>query len=361
MSGIRLSSARPRSCSPPFSAFEGTDGDGDVNIYRACVGNDAGLASKITNLNDGGVTSDGMHNPVMSPNGTKILFELANTSTGYTEIWVVSRTPGSTPTQLVADASNYCLHPSWGADNDTFVYVKGAGGALTGGSILKDTVSSPGSPTTLKTASGGFSPYRPAFNFDGTRVAYLWDQDVGGTGHLRVMDADGTNDASLDTAVKYRFQGPQFSWAHASNVLAYDDGDTSGAGNTYVINADGTGQVQINANGVAAGLTCRVSDRAWPPDDSYVVFSANLALGVGHNPIRAELDGSNTTDLDASHGAYAQDYFRHVLVADNRIWFIQSNVVLGSVALDGTDYRADLTIDGAAMGSFANGDGWFYN
>lgn len=349
-------------CSPPFGALHGTDFSGaDGNVYRACIGDPAGGASQYSSFDDGAITSEGVHNPVLSPDKTKILFELANPSTGFTEIWVVANTPGSNATQLLADASNYYLHPSWHPDSDQFVCVHGASGAILG-AIVSSAVSTPGTTAVLKNKSGTQSPFRPQYNFDGTRIAYLFDTNVGGTGDLMVMDDDGTNDASVDNAVKYRFQGAQFSWANASNVIAYDDGDnTVGTCKTNVINDDGTGKVQINANGDAAGLTCRVSHLAWPPDDSYVVFSANLGLGVGHNPIRAELDGSTTTDLAFSHGAWLQDNFRQVLVADNRIWFINSQVQLGSVALDGTDYVNYLTIDGAAMADFSTGDGWYFN
>lgn len=361
MGGVRLSGIAMQGCSPPFGCFEGTDGDGDANVYRACVDDLAGQATQITDFDDGGVTSEGIHNPVLSPDRRWILFELANPSTGFFEIWVVSSAPGSPGTQLLSDASNYYIHPFWHPDSDTFVCVKGAAGALSGGSILKTSVSDIGTIATLKTAAGGFSPYRPQFNFDGSRVAYNWDQDVGGTGHLRVMDDDGTNDAALDTAVQYRFQGAQFGWANGINVIAYDDG-VPGSNAAYVINDDGTGKVQINANGVAAGALTRVSDRAWPPNDSYVIISAATGIfGSYQDAVRAELDGSTTSVILTTNGGWLQDYFRQVLVFAGRIWFIESQTVLGSCLINGTDYRNDLTIDGAAMDDFGTGDGWFYN
>lgn len=345
-------------CSPPFGATEGTSGDGDYNVYRACVGDTAGEATRYTDFDDGGLTSEGIRNPVLSPDGSKILFELDPTSSGFTEIWVVDNTPGSTATQVLADASNYLMHASWHPDSDQFVYVHGASGSFLG-SIKKSSVSTPGTTSTLKTKDATNSPFRPQFNFDGSRVAYLWDTNVGGTGHLRVMDDDGTNDSALDTAVKYRFAGAQFAWSNDGTMIAYDDG-ASGSNIAYVINADGTGRTQINAAGDALGGTCRVSDRAWPPDDSYVVIAAGLGAGY-QDVVRAELDGSDTTILATGHGSWNQDYFRQVLVADNRIWFIESATVLGSVAIDGTDYRTDLTIDLAAMDDFGSGDGWYYN
>lgn len=359
MSGQKLS-ARSYVCGPPFSAFEGTDGDGDVNLFKCCTGDGAGIATYITNYNDGGTTTDGMHNPTVSPDTGSVIYEQSDVGTGFTEIWVVPNLTFETPTQVLADGSNYLFHPWWGPDSDTIVYVRGAAGALIGGSIETVAISG-GSPTVLKSAAGGLSPYRPQFSPDGTMIAYMFDQDVGtGASQLRVMNADGSGDILLDTIDRYRLQGGQFSWSPNSQMIAYDDG-ANGTNAAYVINADATGKTQINANGDAAGANVRVSDRAWPRNGSYVVFSSDLALGAGHNPIRAELDGSDTTDLNAAHGAWAQDYFRQVIVHENRIWFIENNTTVASCSMTGSAYRVDLTIDGAQMGDFSTGDGWYFN
>lgn len=347
------------SCSPPFGALLGTDFPGaDGNVWRACVGDTAGQASMYTDFNDGAITSEGVHNPVLSPCNTKILFELANPSTGYTEIWVVANTPNSTATQLIADASNYVMMPMWHPDCDQFTYVHGAGGSLLG-SVKKSSVSSPGITTTLKSASGTFSPFRPAFNYDGSKIAYVFDQNIGGTGQLRVMNSDGTGDTSIDSAVRYRFQGAQFSWALSMNVICYDDGVPSGTNAAYIINSDGTGQTQVNAAGDAASTMVRVSHTAWPPTEDYVIFQSFSGFGGG--PARGELDGSTSTSLNLFNGPWSQDYFRQVILYNQRIWYIKSATQLASMLLDGTDVRNDLTITGAEMDDFSNGDGWYYN
>lgn len=360
MGGVRLGGrAFVLTCSPPFGDSQGTDGN-DVNVWRACVGDTAGLATQYSDFTDGATLVADVFNPVISPDLSSILFNIRNQSTGFFEIWLVANQPGSTATQVLADASNYLLAPSWHPDSDQFTYHRGAGGALSGGAIEKSSVSNPGSVTVLKSAAGGQSPFRPQFNFDGSRIAYMFDNDIGTGGELRVMDADGSNDIQLDTGVRYLAQGPQFSWAHAMNVIAYDDGQ-SGTNAAYVINDDATGRVQINSAGTAAGASVRVSDRAWPVGDGYVVYGSQLGgAGTVYNPIHAELDGSTTSTLNGSHGAWAQDYFRKVLVANNRIWWIEDTNTLAGVALDGTDYTVYLTIDGAAMKSFASGSGWFY-
>lgn len=370
MTGIRLGgiATAPSSCSPPVGAFGGSATGGDPQVWRACSDNAPGEMTQYTNFS-GFTDADQCSNPVLSPDGTKILFQPLSAVTGYDEVWVVDAVPGSTPTQLVADASNYVFHPAWGADSDTFVYVHGSGGSTASGTIKKDTVSAIGSPVSLKAAAGGFSPYRPQFNFDGSRVAYIWDKDIGAGGDLRCMDADGTNDASLDNTIGGYFfnQPPQFSWANTQNLIAYVNISSAPFG-LYVIDDAGAGKTQLNANGDAAGFTAVVSGLAWPADDSFVVFTSNIGTGFW-DVFRAELDGSNTTQLGTLH-AQSQGWFEAALVFGGRIWLITdtdasaSKGVISSMLLDGTDERTDFDSSagaGTAVSAFAGGDGWYVN
>lgn len=371
MGGVRIGgTALPTEiCSPPFAAYDGAGvGDQSPQVYRWCPSNSPGDANRYTTF-AGFTQADQCHNPVLSPDASKILFEVDGSTSGLREVWVTDNIVGSTATSLVADGVNNAIHPFWGPDSDTFLYVLGNATAISGGTIYKDTVSSPGSPVSLKTATGGRSPYRPQFNFDGTRVCYIFAQDVGtGSGQLRVMDADGTNDSSLfGTLNKIRLDNPaQHSWANAANIIAFEDG-ANGSNSAYIINDDGTGQVTINANGDAAGAAAVMSAFAWPPDDSYVVIGAHI--GTPWSPVRCELDGSTTTQL-GTIGGVNQNYFKSPIVYQNLIWFISSTDAsagigkIGNMALDGT---GETTLFDTSLGAgnlvapFVGGDGWYYN
>ena len=227
MGGVRLAGiALNVTISPPWTAYGGAATSGDPQVYRWTSANAPGEANVYTDFS-GFVDADQCHNPVLSPDESMILFEVTGASSGYREIWVTDNVVGSTPTLLVADGSNYVIHPFWSSDSDTFCYVHCAGGLLQGGTIYKDQVSAIGSPVSLKVAGGGLSPFRPQFNFDGTRIAYLMDQDVGsGAGEVRVMDDDGTNDASVFTTLnRVRLDNPaQMSWANTMNTIAFETG-----------------------------------------------------------------------------------------------------------------------------------------
>jgi Tol biopolymer transport system component len=311
--------------------------------------------------------ADQCMNPVLSPNGNKILFEIESLISGYREIWVVNAVPDSTATQVVADGSNYVIHPSWGPDSDTFAYVHCAGGALLNGIIKKDSISALGSPASLKTPPAGGSCWRPRFNFDGSKIAYVMTKTVG-PHDLRVMNDDGSSDAAIDsTLAGYRSNQPsQFSWANGLNKIAFETG-AGGSTPAYVVNSDGTGKTQINTSGDAAGAAARLSHLAWPADDSWVLFVADL--GFGHiSMIRAELDGSDTTRLGTT-GAINQGWYVTGLVFENRIWFISgANSVntgkMRSMALDGTDEVENFNNTlgtGNAVADFTGGDGFYFN
>lgn len=364
MGGIRLgATAVVVTCSPPFGIQSSVDSS--FNAYRACSNNAPGEATAYSDFADGDTVIGNIHNVRISPDQTKILFQLLSEVTGLEEVWVVNNSPGSTATQLLSSGTDSFYHPSWGADSDTFVYVQAAGAGLpTGGAIKKDQVSAIGSPTTLKTAAAGFSVYRPQFNFDGTKVAYWYQQNAGASDELRCMNDDGTGDATVDTGVgNYDNNNPQqFGWARGMNMIAYDAGT-----NAYVINSDGTGRVQINANGDAAGVAVNVTQDCWAMDDSFVVVTCNLGSGF-FNLIRAELDGSNTASLNASHGTPNQSWMRGAFIANARIWFLETIggggeiQQVASTLEDGTDYRVDLDVSlGSSLAGFFGGDGFVWN
>lgn len=349
---------------PPFGAQRLSDSS--FNVYRVDANTTPGNAAQISNFSDGATVIENTHNARLSPDGTKILFQVLSASTGNEEIWLVSSTPGSTATQLVASGTDSCYHASWAPDSDTFVYCQAAGSGLpTGGAIYKDTVSSPGSPTTVRSASAGFSPYRPQFNYDGSKIAYWWQQNLGSSDELRCMNADGSGDASVDTGVgNYDNNNPQtFGWARAANKLCYDAG-----ANAYVINSDGTGRTQINANGDAAAVALNITSDCWAMDDSFVVVTANLGNGY-IDLVRAELDGSDTNSLNASHGAANQTWMRGAYVFNSRVWFIEeasgtSGGKISSTLQDGTDYRVHLNVnDGSVLEDIgaSGGDGFVWN
>lgn len=341
-------------CSPPFSAFEGSSGDGDVNVYRRCRTNAAGDATRYSDYDDGGATLDGIHDPVLSPDRTTIAFIGANASTGLGELYVVANVPGSTPVMLEDDAITWIHHPMWSPDSSTIVFTRGGSASNLYGGTVESIPAAGGTPTVLYSPGGSDLAYRPAYSYDGAYIAFL--KAISGNDELWVMEADGSNAGSIATlSGSYRLDGSQFAWANGELTLVYDNGALLTT--VYSIAYDGTGQTSL-----IGSASFRVSKFAWAPDDSFVVVTRNN--GTFWEIMRVELDGSGGTVLDFTHGAPNQTWFRQAFVFENRIWFIErasslSGGMIASLALDGTDYVEELDVtDDTLLAWFSGGTGF---
>ncbi len=358
MGGIRIGGvATVVACSPPFSVFELSAVD-CVNLFRSCTGDAAGTPTQYTNYADSCATTDQMSNMVLSPNGAKIIYEQWNPSSGFPEVWVDANTPLSTPTSVVVDGSQYCRYPQWAPDNDTITYTRSFGTSV-GGAIETISVTG-GSPTVLYTPASGYSCFRPSFNFDGTSIAFWLHKDTGNTATegLYSMDSDGTNVVQLTTSQNYNLDGSQHGWATTQDVIAY----FNGVADAFTINRDGTGNNQINANGPISGFPTHISWSSWAPADAFIV--ATGFNGSEWLLYRLETDGSNSTLLDATHGAVNQQYMKQAFVYHNRAWFIEgasnaSQGLLSSMTLSGTDYVNNLDLTAGAVGDFFYGGSGF--
>lgn len=346
--------------SPPFSAFEGSSGDGDVNIYRRHDEDAAGDATRYTNYNDGGATTDGMHNPVLAPDESRIAYTQASRATGFGEIWVVSNSPGSTPVQLVSDSTRWLMYPMWSPDSSTIVFSRGnAAGNIYGGTIETVSVGG-GTPTVLYTPAANYRAYRPAYNSDGTRIAFMLSHETGADDGLWIMDADGTNATKVASITAYRLDGSQFGWSPFADRLVYDTGAL--AADIRLINGDGTGDTKINL-GDPNGAGNRVGKFPWL-DATGVVIASNQG-DTFWRLYRLEDDGvTNGTVLSFAHGSANQAWMKQPLVYNDRIWFIEvasgaSGGMLSSFALDGSDYTEHLDVnDATLLDDFSGGTGF---
>ena len=365
MSGIRLGGrAFVQIASPPFSAFEGASGDGDVNVYRALRTDAAGDATAYTSYNDGGTTIEGIHDPVLSPNRSKIAFIGVQAATNLGALYVVNATPGSTPTLLEDDASTWINHPMWSPDSSTIIFTRGnAAGNIYGGTVETIPVTG-GTPTVLYTPPAGYRAYRPAFNFDGTRIAFMRTQDAGADDGLWTANDDGTGTAEIVafTSAGYRLDGPQYGWSPYADRLVYEDG--AAAPEVRIINGDGTGSTKINL-GAPDGAGNRVGNFPWIAADAVVIASAQG--DAFWRLYRCEDDGiANATALSFTNGSANQAWMKQPIVMGGRIWFIEvasgaSGGMISSMALDGTGYVEELDVnDATLLADFSGGNGFYY-
>lgn len=326
-------------------------------------------------------------NPILSPDGTKVAYDI-NFPGPNNEGQIRSQPVGGGAYTILSpnDATGpYMMHPYWGPNSDRVVYVHAtnpSGGF--NGDIVEVLLSSPTSETTLYSSpdSTKYGAFRPTYNSDGSKIAFFLSGDstsaVNSTAGLYVMDSDGTNVTQLDTWAdtngdNYAQDGSQLCWDN-NDVIYYGRYSFTGGPDPqtiYKINVDGTGMTEISNVGDTTGKRCRITNRALPDDQSFLIISADTSGAGDWFPCRLELDGSDSTQLNASHGPDGRQYFRSCYVhpQDQRIWFIEhaleTNSLISSMALDGTDYRLEQNISSitgqAFTPVFSSGDGIEWN
>ena len=346
--------------SPPFGAFEGAAGDGDVNVYRRHRTDAAGDATRYTAWDDGGLTIEGVHDPVLSPDGTMIAFIGVPVSSNLGALYVVANTPGSTATLLEDDGATWINHPMWSPDSSTIVFTRGGAAGNVYGGTVESIPAAGGAPTVLYTPGGSDLAYRPAYNFDGSRIAFV--KAITGNDELWIMDADGSPAASVATlASNYRFDGPMVAWSPFADRLVYDDGALGAV--LRVINGNGTGSTVVNP-GVTNATVCRVGNQAWIDADTFVFVSNQ---GDGFLRLYAgDAGGANEAALSLTNGSANQFWMKQPLVYAGRIWFIETASSsnggrLASFALDGSDYVEELDVnDATLLDWFVGGTGFYY-
>lgn len=313
----------------------------------------------------GDASQEEPNNALLSPAATKIAFNdnFPYPPDGSGGIGVVDAAAASTSQQVseTVSGSPWFLHPSWRPDGGGLVYIHADPAKGFNGSIVAVDLSSPGTETVLYTpavvgAPGGHGPYRPQYNRDGTKIAFILNAESGGltaiTG-LYVMDADGSNVTLIDNWTGgYGFDGSQFQWGPGDIIVYWDTNDED----LWKINADGTGKTQLNTDADTGATTCRVTNRCFPSDDAFVVGTS--LTGTLFEIWRWELDGSGGTLLSTDGQANTQN-FRCVYVGpDDRIYRTYGDDI-ASLAIDGTDHvvNHDTSTSGIGTPSFAAGSG----
>lgn len=269
--------------------------------------------------------------------------------------------------ELSADdaAGGWHLHPSWHPDSDQVVFVWGRQGFQ--GDIQVVSRTDPQNPTTIYTnpdpsGSTGWGVYRPQFNRDGTKVAWIRDKNAAptdGNDGLWVADADGSNLTQLDdfggTLAGYLFDGDQFVWGPGDVIyFVRYEGNSATQQQLYKINADGSGLTQLSTDGATSLHECRINARSLAPDDSYLVGTCKTSVGFANSfdVYRWALDGSGGTLLgtlaaDGRSLGSTQNFRNCYVHDDGRVHYVygQSQGQLASfVPADGSDWQLGVDL-----------------
>lgn len=317
-------------------------------------------------------------NPILSPDGTVVVFRDFDPINAFAGVYVVpvdgSATDPLTPLYLNA-TGDWVQNPSWHPDGTSVLFTDSSPeGSYTGGNLggqIKEVTYPGGVVTTLWTPDLQ-SPtqreegWRPIYSPDGTKIAFFVNVVAGGGGDLSrqglwVMNADGSGLLHLDnwdsstSDVGYALHGTQAVWSNDSQWLAYVDAPGAGTGSVSKIKADGTGKTLLMSP--PSSTDCFLGWGAWKSDDSQVYVAAWDGTAFARSSIwLANADGSGSTEIvDNTDGPLTDPDRQAAYRLRDRLYWIWDDdpTIIKSSALDGTDIQTYF--DGTSIGALLFG------
>lgn len=123
------------------------------------------------------------------------------------------------------------------------------------------TVTAAASPIRQLTSTPDSSSLRPAWSYDGKRIAYQSDKD--GTFHIYVMNADGTDNRQISSGKDIDDRHP--AWSPDGNAIAVDSGDATHR-EIWIIDVASGRRTQVTKTGNLATFP------SWSPDGKRLAF-----------------------------------------------------------------------------------------
>jgi Tol biopolymer transport system component len=258
---------------------------------RIWVINEDGSGQTMLTTGNGNTVTD--HNPVFSPDGSKIAFD-RTTLPGVTNIYVMNA-DGTNPiavTSAVSFPHNVSnSDPTWSPDGTSLAFVSNRDGSqkqelwiirADGTGLTKIT-------TNVQIGSDGGGPLyawdvQPSWAPDGSVIAFSSTRDNPLDADIYLVNPDGTN----LTRLRHPGNNGQPSWSPDSQRIGFDVEPDTGIN---IMNRDGSNIVNVTNLG---------SSPAWSPDGTrFAILSSQPGDSVG-NIFTIALDGSNLTRVTSN-------------------------------------------------------------
>jgi len=222
--------------------------------------------------------------PALSPDGSKIAYSSAPTSSGARDIWVMN-VDGSGKSRLTTNAGAD-ERPTWSGDGSRIAFTS----VRTDVSPTSDiwTMRSDGTDQIRLTTTNGLDG-APNWSRDGTRIAFVSVRD--GNEEIFVMNANGSGQTQLTfTSGNVRNGAP--TWSNDGLRIAFSSNRTKNNFEIY--------SVVVAAPSTITRLTTRSqSDVApsWSRDGMRIVFASGNPNGTGYDIWRMFANGSGQARL----------------------------------------------------------------
>lgn len=279
--------------------------------------------------------------PLLAPDGSLIAYVLNVSNNTTRNICTVN--PDGTNQQTIYDSSHpdyanvgsWLYHVSWHPDSSKLVFATAFDSP--NWTRIYTIPAAGGSVTTLYSDPSTRAIRNPAYNYDGSKIAFIVDIGGGQTGYW-TMNADGTGAAQIATSSLPFIQTndePPFAWMRSQSKLVIRT-----ASNTWRrINDDGTGALTLlTFTNVAYPSSPGFGGSRWLPDDSGLL---RAHTGATSTIVRvAAADGSGETNL-IDLGVFM--FGSRVRVIGSRIYFVIGGNDTWSCTINGTDLRNETS------------------
>lgn len=254
--------------------------DGNLEIYS--MNADGTEQVRLT------TTSEGESRPVLSPDGTKIVYQRLEAPAGNFEIFVMNA-DGSNQIRLTENAIEDSL-PVWSPDGTKIAFNSKRDDTNADIHVMNADGSNVVNLTNA--TSPAAEDASPAWSPDGTKIAFHSRRDGPTNEEIYVMDVDGsdplrlTNDAALDIFPYWSPDGTKLTFT------ALRDGNQE----IYLMNSDGSDETNLTKNPA-------IDQRSpWSPDGTKIALSTTR--GAGDSEIYSmSPDGSNPVNLSNNSAA----------------------------------------------------------